>query len=93
MLSCASSGACSEQSEESPSLLWLRPATIAAYVCVRLIPQCSGSACQSLTGDRLWCAMHKVSPYQCAPQGKQIARLASGTFYKAVYFPFIFNVL
>ncbi len=39
MLRCASSGACSEQSEESPSLLRLCLATITAYVFVRLIPQ------------------------------------------------------
>jgi hypothetical protein len=39
MLRCASSGACSEQSEESPSLLRLCLATITAYVFVRLIPE------------------------------------------------------
>jgi len=35
----------------------------------------------------------KLSPYQCAPKGKQFARLASGTFYEAVYFFLILNIL
>ena len=47
---------------------------IAAYIGVRLIPQALGAH------------IRKMSPCQCAPQGKHIARLASGAFYKAVHF-------